>query len=57
MMKSELLAEYAPYCYMDAFHKGWDAYMMGQPCPYKRDSVEAQAWDRGNEACMRWQHR
>jgi hypothetical protein len=55
MMMSELLAEYKPYSTMQAFHDGWNDYEQGEMrCPYKPDSVEGQAWDRGHEAAMRW---
>jgi hypothetical protein len=54
---------YAPYPVFDAFHRGWDAYMAGDHrsalvlpdlTPYGRDTVDAQAYDRGMEAAMRW---
>jgi hypothetical protein len=58
MMKSELLAEYRPYNSMQAFHDGWNDYEAGHYlCPFRRDSVEAQAWDRGQNAAMRWLRR
>jgi hypothetical protein len=56
MMKSELLAEYKPYCYYPEFHEGWIAYEAGNyNNPYQ--DVPAQAWDRGLEAAMRWYKR
>jgi hypothetical protein len=58
MMKSELLAEYTPYFRMQSFYDGWKAYEQGNyQCPYNANSVDAQAWDRGLEAAMRWLNR
>jgi hypothetical protein len=58
MMMSELLAEYAPYNAMQAFHDGWKDYEHGHyHCPFSANSVEGQAWDRGMEAAMRWSRR
>lgn len=49
---AELLEEYAPYNRMQAFREG---FIAGKENPYNPDSVEAQAWDRGAEAAMRWE--
>jgi hypothetical protein len=59
MMKSQLLDEYGVYAAMDAFYVGWDQYPSGDYVnnPYPADSVNAQAFDRGCEARMRWDRR
>jgi hypothetical protein len=55
MMKSQLLAEYAPYSSFQPFHDGWDDYFAGRfgGRTYKH-GVDEQAYDRGLEAAMRW---
>jgi hypothetical protein len=46
--------EYAPYHTFKAFEEGYDAYLKAiWSSPYDPDSVDAQAWDRGNEYAMR----
>jgi hypothetical protein len=57
----EFAAEYAPYDRLPAFHEGAENYRdkTERKCPHSYDSVEAQAWDRGIGAAMRFlsQHR
>jgi hypothetical protein len=53
--KAQISAEYAPYDKLPAFESGFNAYGFSVNCPYPPDSVDAQAWDRGLEAAMRWQ--
>jgi hypothetical protein len=57
MMKSQLLEQYAPYHFYQAFRDGWEAYMAGRyrEEKYSPNSVDGQAWDRGMEAAMKWQ--
>ena len=51
----EIAAEYAPYHTMQAFQVGAEAFMDHRYTHrYSSDSVEAQAWDRGHEAAMRF---
>jgi hypothetical protein len=50
---SNIVADYAPYDRYEAFAEGYAAYHLGQlanPC----DGVQAQAWDRGANAAMRF---
>jgi hypothetical protein len=47
---------YRPYSNLAEFHVGWKDYLAGRTHnPYGDDEVAAQAWDRGAEACMKWQ--
>jgi hypothetical protein len=49
----EIAAEYAPYDQMREFEEGSTAYLEGEyEGPYQ--GVQAQAWDRGMEAAMRY---
>jgi hypothetical protein len=51
-----IVTSYPGYGVMAEFAAGFEAYQRGQyRSPYNPDSVEAQAWDRGLEACMRYQ--
>lgn len=52
----QIKAEYAPYNTMLAFGSGYDHYMSGHvgPSPFL-SGVDAQAYDRGQEAAMKVQ--
>jgi hypothetical protein len=50
---NEIAAEYAPYHQLPAFAKGAEDYMDGV-FESSLTGVEAQAWDRGSEAAMRF---
>lgn len=46
--------EYAPYNLYAAFEQGFNAYNADRNVnPYRQDSVDAQAWDRGAECASR----
>lgn len=55
MTLKELCAQYPIYHKMPAFKLGFMDYQLGIMVPEAYNGVEAQAYDRGAEAAMRWE--
>jgi hypothetical protein len=55
MVSAKLLVEeYASFTKLEAFWHGYTDYVAGRLCePYDRNSIDAQAYDRGQEATAR----
>ncbi len=59
---TEIVKSYAPYDTFEAFGEGFVAYQFGNYSnPYNDNKspgagVNAQAWDRGLEACSRYEN-